>query len=337
MYEKKPWLKFYEKVPHTIDYPRVTMYEALLQTAKEKPDAIAYDFLGYTSTYRQFMAEIDQCADALAALGLRKGERITISMPTSPQGIICFYAANKLGAVSSMIHPLSTAKEIEFYLNVAKSRFALTIDAFYAKFKEVQNITPLKTLILARIPDYLNLFKRIGFNLTKGRLIPKVPADPMVKWWADLMKEKYAKASQAKMDTDDMAVILYSGGTTGVPKGIMLSNMNFISEGKQVSEWGKLDDATSVLAILPIFHGFGLGVCINACFMGGGKSILVPIFTPETVADIIRSKKPSFVIGVPTLFDALSRNPKMQKADLSCLLGDFFRSRFPAPACQRAV
>src|SRR5665647_602363 len=130
-------------VPHTIDYPRVTMYEALEQTARDNPNSIAYDFLGYTSTYREFMTEIDQCADALVALGLQKGDRITISMPTSPQGIICFYAANKLGAVSSMIHPLSTAKEIEFYLNVAKSRFALTIDAFYKKFKEVQNTTPV--------------------------------------------------------------------------------------------------------------------------------------------------------------------------------------------------
>ncbi|MGP8154568.1 MAG: AMP-binding protein [Smithella sp.] len=323
MYEQKPWLRFYQHVPHTIDYPRVTMYEALKRTANQNPDSIAYDFLGYTSTYRKFIYEIDHCADALAALGLKKGEKITISMPTSPQGIICFYAANKLGAVSSMIHPLSTTKEIEFYLNVAKSRFALTLDAFYSKFKEAKNTTPLTTLILARIPDYLNLFKKIGFNLTKGRNIPKVPPDPMVKWWADLMKGKYAQAPQAKMDTDDLAVILYSGGTTGVPKGIMLSNMNFISEGIQVSEWGKLSGADSILAILPIFHGFGLGVCVNACFMGGGKSILVPQFTPETVAQIISSQKPSFVIGVPTLFDALSRNPKMQKADLSCLRATF--------------
>ena len=323
MYEQKPWLKFYQHVPHSIDYPRVTMYEAVRQTAKEKPDDIAYDFLGYTSTYRHFIEEIDQCADALASLGLKKADRITISMPTSPQGIICFYAANKLGAVASMIHPLSTAKEIEFYLNVAKSRFALTLDAFYAKFKEVQNATPLQTLILARIPDYLGFIKRIGFNLTKGRQIPKVPDDPMVKWWADLMKGTYPQAPAAQMSTDDLAVILYSGGTTGVPKGIMLSNMNFISEGKMVSEWGKLDETASVLAILPIFHGFGLGVCINACFMGGGKSILVPVFTPETVADLIRSRKPSFVIGVPTLFDALSRNPKMHQADLSCLRATF--------------
>ena len=336
MYEQKPWLKFYGNVPETIDYPRVTMYEALKQTARAKPEAIAYDFMGYTSTYSKFISEIDQCADALASLGLGQGERITISMPTSPQGIICFYAANKLGAVASMIHPLSTAKEIEFYINVAKSRFALTLDAFYGKFKEVQNSTVLETLILARIPDYLGLIKRIGFNLTKGRLIPKVPDDPMVRWWADVMKGKYPPAPQAQMDTDDLAVILYSGGTTGVPKGIMLSNMNFISEGKMVAEWGKLDDASSVLAILPIFHGFGLGVCVNACFMGGGKSILVPVFTPETVASLIRSQKPSFVIGVPTLFDALSRDPKMQKADLSCLKATFSGAdALPRPVKER--
>ena len=323
MYEKKPWLRFYEHVPQTIDYPRVTMYEAVRQSANRCLDSIAYDFLDYTSTYRQFINEIDKCADALASIGLKKGERITISMPTSPQGIICFYAANKLGAVSSMIHPLSTTNEIEFYLNVSKSRFVLTLDAFYGKFKDLKETTPLETLILARIPDYLGPLKRIGFNLTKGRQIPKVPPDPMVKWWKDLMRSSYPHAAQAQMDTDELAVILYSGGTTGVPKGIMLSNMNFISEGMQVSEWGKLSGADSILAILPIFHGFGLGVCINACFMGGGKSILVPQFTPETVAQIISSKKPSFVIGVPTLFDALSRHPKMHKTNLSCLRATF--------------
>lgn len=323
MYEKKSWLKFYEHVPQTIDYPRVTMYEAVRQSANRCLDSIAYDFLDYTSTYRQFISEIDKCADALAAIGLKKGDRITISMPTSPQGIICFYAANKLGAVSSMIHPLSTTNEIEFYLNVSKSRFVLTLDAFYSKFKDLKETTPLETLILARIPDYLGPLKRIGFNLTKGRKIPKVPPDPMVKWWRDLMRGSYPHAPQAQMDTDELAVILYSGGTTGVPKGIMLSNMNFISEGMQVSEWGKLSDADSILAILPIFHGFGLGVCINACFMGGGKSILVPQFTAETVAQIISSKKPSFVIGVPTLFDALSRHPKMHKTNLSCLRATF--------------
>jgi long-chain acyl-CoA synthetase len=323
MFEQKPWLKFYGDIPEHIDYPRVTMYEALMQTVSRSPEALAYDFFGYTATYRQFGAEIDRCADALAAIGLKQGDRITISMPTCPQGIICFYAANKLGVVASMIHPLSPAKEIEFYLNTAKSRFALTIDAFYGKFKEVQEKTGLKTLILCRIPDYLPLIKKIGFNLTKGRKIPPVPEDKLVVWWSDLMRGSYPKAPKAEMGTDEMAVILYSGGTTGVPKGIMLSSFNFISEGMQVSVWGSLGGGDSILAILPIFHGFGLGVCINAAFMGGGKSILVPQFTPEIVADLIKKKRPNFVVGVPTLFEALSSNPVFQKADLSCLRATF--------------
>jgi long-chain acyl-CoA synthetase len=323
MYEKKPWLKFYGDIPESIDYPRVTMYEALMQTVARCPDDVAYDFFGTTSTYRQFGKEIDRCADGLAALGMTKGDRITISMPTCPQGIICFYAANKLGVVASMIHPLSPAKEIAFYLDTAKSRLALTLDAFYGKFKEVGEATGLKKLILARIPDYLPLVKKIGFNLTKGRKIPPVPADLLVEWWSDLMKGSYPPAPKAEMGPDEMAVILYSGGTTGVPKGIMLSNYNFISEGMQVSVWGSMGGGDSILAILPIFHGFGLGVCVNAVFMGGGKSILVPQFTPEIVADLIRKKRPSLVVGVPTLFEALGSNPVFRKTDLSCLKATF--------------
>ena len=336
MHEKKPWLKFYGDIPEHIDYPRVTMYEALMQTVSKNTAAVAYDFFGHTATYRQFAAEIDRCADALSALGLKKGDRITISMPTCPQGIICFYAANKLGAVASMIHPLSPAKEIEFYLNTAKSRFALTLDAFFGKFKEVEGKTDLKTLILCRIPDYLPLIKKIGFNLTKGRKIPPVPEDRLVVWWKDLMRGSYPAAPKSNMGTDEMAVILFSGGTTGVPKGIMLSNYNFISEGMQVSVWGSLGGGDAILAILPIFHGFGLGVCINAAFMGGGKSILVPQFTPEIVADLIKKKRPNFVVGVPTLFEALSSNPVFQKADLSCLRATFSGAdTLPRPVKER--
>ncbi|HOF04074.1 MAG TPA: AMP-binding protein [Syntrophales bacterium] len=323
MADEKPWLKYYGDVPASLDYPRVTMYEALMRSVERNPEAIAYDFMGYTSTYRRFAAEIDQCARALYALGLRKGERITISMPTTPQGIICFYGANKIGAVASMIHPLSTAKEIAFYLRISKSRFALTIDAFYNKFREIREETPLEVLILTKISDYLEFIKKIGFYLTKGRKIPPVPADPMVRWWKETMSASYPPVPEVPMDTDELAVILYSGGTTGTPKGIMLSNMNFISEGMQVSAWGKLSHRDAILAILPIFHGFGLGVCVNAAFMGGGKSILVPQFNPEIVAKLIKTKRPTFVVGVPTLFEALCRNPVFQNADLSCLKATF--------------
>ncbi len=323
MITDRPWFKYYSTVPQSIDYPKVTMYESLLQSVKRVPDKIAWDFMGTVCTYKEFDDQIARCADALFHLGLKKGDTITISMPTTPQGIICFYAANKIGAIASMIHPLSTETEIEFYLTLSNSTMALTIDAFYAKFDAVMENTPCRTLILARIGDYLSPLKRFGFWLTKGRKIPKVPDDSRVFYWDHLMKSSYPRVQPARTAPDDTAVILYSGGTTGKPKGIMLSNMNFISEGMMVAAWGNLDENDAILAILPIFHGFGLGVCINAAFMGGGKSILVPQFTPELVAKLIKTKKPNFIIGVPTLYAALNKNKHFQNADLTCIKAAF--------------
>ena len=266
MSEKEPWVKFYGDVPESIDYPEISMYEAVMKTVEEYPDAVAYDFLGRESTYRQLGKEIDRFAGVLAYLGLKKGDRITISMPTSPQGIICFYAVNRLGGVASMIHPLSTESEIEFYVSISKSRFALTLDAFYEKFRPALDNTCLDSLILTRLPDFLPFFKGIGFNLTKGRKIPKVPRDPRVRWWQDLMKLSLPDAPKVDMNAHDLAVILYSGGTTGKPKGIMLSNFNFIAEGLQSARWSGGGPGDSVLAILPIFHGYGLG-CLRQCYI----------------------------------------------------------------------
>ncbi|HSO19569.1 MAG TPA: AMP-binding protein, partial [Desulfosarcina sp.] len=202
---QRPWLAYYGDVPHSLDYPEVTMYEALMRTVRRCPDAVAYDFFGTTATYRQFAGEIDRCADALAAMGLQPGDRMTIAMPTSPQAVVCFYAVNKLGAVASMIHPLSTATEIEFYLNLSRSRFALTLDAFYGKFADVRKNTGLERLILARIPDYLGWLKRLGFNLTKGRKIAAVPPDAGVVWWREMMTATHSPAPKSAVGFADLA------------------------------------------------------------------------------------------------------------------------------------
>ncbi|MCK4379876.1 MAG: AMP-binding protein, partial [Candidatus Lokiarchaeota archaeon] len=308
MYEKKPWLKFYDThVPEYIDYPRTTMYNAVLITSEKYPDSIAYDFMGHESTYKQLIEQIDQCAKALFNLGLRKGDRMTIAMPTTPQGIICFYAINKIGAIASMIHPLSPPKQIEFFLNLSNSTFALTFEKIYPNFKKIIDKTPLKTLILTQ--------------LSQDKV--EVPENPQIAWWKHIMAKEYADIPKIQVNPDEMAAILYSGGTTGVPKGIMLSNYNFIAEGTQTATWMNLSDKDSALAILPIFHGFGLGICVNAIFMGGGKSILVPSFTPDQVADLIKTKKPNLIFGVPTLYEALSRNPNFQNTDLSFLKAAF--------------
>jgi long-chain acyl-CoA synthetase len=315
----RPWLRFYGRVPATIDYPRVTLYEAVAATARRQPDAIAWDFFGATASYRELLRAIDTFADALAALGLRRGERLLISMPTAPPGIVAFYAANKLGVVPALIHPLSSVPEIEQYLNASGARVALTLDAFYGAFAHVRPRQALSHIVLARLGDDLPAAKRLGFWLARGRKIPRVPDDPRVHWWSKLMAVAHPGAAPAPSSTDDPAAILFSGGTTGSPKAIVLSNRNFVAEGMQAAAWGGIEAGNAIIAILPIFHGFGLGVCVNAMFMAGGTAILVPQFSAKTVAKLVRSKRPSILVGVPTLFDALGKDRSLARVDLSCL------------------
>ncbi len=318
--EARPWLRWYGAVPPNLSYPDMTLYDAVAATAARVPDRIAWDFMDRAETYAGFLRAIDACANGLAALGLGAGERILIAMPTSPQGVIAFYAANKLGAVPAFVHPLSAPPELEQYLNATGARIVLTLDALYERFASIRPRAAIEKIILARIPDYLPPLKAAGFAATKGRKIRKVPPDGRVVWWKALMDGSYPPAPRAPAAPDDPAAILFSGGTSGHPKGIVLSNRNFIAEGMQVAAWGgSAWDGGTMLAILPIFHGFGLGVCVNATFMTGGKAVLAPMFSPEITAKLIRRKRPNLIVGVPTLYEALARDPSLAKADFGCL------------------
>jgi long-chain acyl-CoA synthetase len=324
MYEARPWLRFYGAVPATLDYPETSMYGAIVRTVESKPDSIAYDFLGTEATYRTFGRQIDGFAAALSHLGLGRGDAITISMPTSPPGVIAFYAANKLGAVASMIHPLSTESEVEFYVRRSRSRFVLTLDAFHEKLLAVKARTGFETLVVARVSDWLPPVTRILFWLKKGRKIAKVPRCDGVVLMDELMDAGFPEAPAADVGPDDLAAILYSGGTTGKPKGIMLSNRNLIAEGKMCATWAGIDDRyPNMLALLPIFHGFGLGVCVNSVLMAGGRVIMVPVFEPEKVGSLVRRKRPNYIVGPPTLYDALARSASFARTDLSCLRATF--------------
>lgn len=323
MVEHHPWLRYYGKVPRTLAYPEVTLYDALAATARRVPDAVAWDFFGTRSTYAQLLADIDRCAAALAAEGLNEGDRFLVSMPTSPQAVIAFYAANRLGALPALIHPLSTAPEITHFLDVSGARMALTLDAFYGPLAAAAPKLALTRIIIARIPEYLSPLKRLGFRVTKGRRIPKVPDDQRVRDWGALLASVRGAPPRGSTGTADPAAILFSGGTTGLPKGIVLSNRNFIAQGLQAAAWCGLGEKDAILAILPIFHGFGLGVCVNAAFMAGAKSILVPQFSAEIVSKLLRSERPTVLVGVPTLFDALTKDPALAGADLSCITACF--------------
>ncbi len=330
------WLRFYGVVPPALHYPEGSLSDAVLATASRVPDAPALTFLGATTTYRRLGEAIERCAAALAALGLRAGDRITIAMPTSPQGVIAFYAANRLGAVAVMVHPLCTAPEIEFYLNASRSPFALTLDLFHPKFAAVRAHTGLEQLIVTRITDTLGPLKRLGYRLTRARTAPAIPSDSTTHWWRHLLAGARHSPPPPTGGPEDLAAILFSGGTTGSPKGVMLSNRNLTAQGMQAAAWVGLGPGDVMLAALPIFHGVGLGLCINTVLLSGAKAILVPIFDAATVAEVIRAGRPTLMVGVPTLYDSLTRDPSLARADLSCLRAAFSGAdTLPRPVKER--
>ncbi|MGX8706122.1 MAG: AMP-binding protein, partial [bacterium] len=255
------------------------------------------------------------------------GERITICMPNTPQTVVMFYAVNMIGAIANMVHPLSAEGEIEFYLNDSESVAALTLDQFYGKFANIRKNTPcLKHLIIADVGDALNPVMRLGYKLTAGRKIPKVPKDADVLRWKRFMEDGRAFIGdpRVKRGANDPAVILYSGGTTGITKGILLSNLNFNALAAQIVATNPMVRVgDKMLAIMPMFHGFGLGVCIHSMLANGARCVLVPRFTPQTYAELLKKHRPNFIAGVPTLYEALLRIPNLENLDLSCLKGVF--------------
>ena len=323
---KTPWAGHTGDVPLHLDYFDGSMFEALELVAKKYPRNIAFDFMGKPTTYPQMIEEIKKCARSLKTIGVRAGDKVTIAMPNCPQAIYMFYAVNLVGGIANMIHPLSAEKEIEFYLNESESVTAITLDQFYNKFESIRQNTKVVNIIIASVKDELSKPVRAGYMLTEGRKIAKIPKDAPVIRWKEFMN--MGKACfwnySVKRTGDDPAVILYSGGTTGTTKGIVLTNRNFNALGQQVIAANPMfNPGDKMLAAMPLFHGFGLGVCIHTMLSQGGRCILVPRFTAKSYAKLITKYHCNFIAGVPTLYEALLRLPSMEGADLSSLKGVF--------------
>ena len=312
-------------VPMHLDYFEGSMFEAIETVAKKYPGNVAFDFMGKSTTYAQMIREIETCAKALKTLGILPGEKLTIAMPNCPQAVYMFYAVNRIGGIANMIHPLSAEKEIEFYLNESASVAAITLDQFYGKFANIRKNTGIRQLIITSVADALSPVMKVGYALTQGRKIPKLPKDAPVILWKDFQKLNACGGEYAvKRGAEEPAVILYSGGTTGTTKGILLTNKNFNALGQQVAAANPMFcPGDKMLAAMPIFHGFGLGVCIHSMLANGGRCILVPRFTPKSYAKDLVKHRCNFIAGVPTLYEALLRLTDMDNADLSCLKGVF--------------
>ncbi len=325
---KTPWAESSKAsdIPLHLNYFNGSMFEAVEKIAEKYPNNTAFDFMGKPTKYKELVKTIRQCARSLRTIGIRPGDVVTIAMPNCPQAIYMFYAVNLVGGICNMVHPLSSEKEIEFYLRESNSVSCITLDQFYNKIENIRKNTPVVNVIIASIKDALSKPVKAGYMLTEGRKIERIPHDaPVIRWEKFLSLGKSCFWNyEVKRESNDASVILYSGGTTGTTKGIVLTNGNFNALGQQIIATNPMfRPGDKMLAAMPIFHGFGLGVCIHSMLSQGGRCVLVPRFTPESYAKLITKYQCNFIAGVPTLFEALLRLPKFDGADLSSLKGVF--------------
>lgn len=316
----KPWLEYYkeEGIPSTIDYPDCSMVDMVMQSAEKWPDNVAYTYYGHKVTYKNFVKKIEKAARALKNYGVKEGDRVTICMPNTPEGITMVYAVNMVGAVCNMVHPLSSEKELEYYIKVAESKYVLVIDAVFDKIYKLRDIAQLERIIVVRPSAGLGFLKKKLYNTLHVKKVRLPANDSRVVLWEDFIANSYFYQGNYHEERggEDLAVIMYSGGTTGAPKAVMLSNLNInaesICDGTMIRQ---IVPGATVLSILPLFHCFGLGVCIHTPLCRGMGCILIPAFSHKQFAEIIRKNEPNFIVGVPTLFEALI-NTKLKSKDL---------------------
>ena len=311
-----------------LKYPELTMFQMVSKIAEQYPKEPAYEFYGRKTTYKEFVLRIERAARAFLAMGIRNGDAVTVCMPNVPQALDCFYALNRIGAVANMIHPLSARSEISFYLNISESKMILTLDMFYEKVEEaILEVKQPVTILVARIQEELNPFLRMAYIVKKGKEYLKFPNTDHAILWKDFLKNGREDISLPAPQFDPMktSVILYSGGTTGTPKGICLSDLNFNACAMQAREsiGEEFRTGLKMLSCMPCFHGFGLGLNLHAVLIHGACCILMPNFNNKSYTRMLLKKKPNFIAGVPTIFEALLHMPKLDGADLSFLHGMF--------------
>ena len=303
-----------------MDYPDISLYELIRRTAVKLPTAPAYSYFGKVRTYQDFITDINNCAKALKAVGINQGDVVTICMPNTPEAITAFYGINQVGAVANMLHPLSGPNEILNYIQTSRSKAVFILDMAWGKVqKELKANKNLISIVLS-VSSSMPLHIALCFKFTKGRHIPKPEYEGSVMSWKTFVKhgESFTGELGSGLKATDPAVILYSGGTTGIPKGILLSNLNFNAVAiLSIEACVTVKEGDVFFSVMPIFHGFGLGICFHAAFYIGGKAMIIPSFSAAEFGKLLMKHKPNVLVGVPTLYEALITRVKDESLDLS--------------------
>ena len=329
-YDERPWLRFYaDGVPDNVQVPDVPLTRLLDDSAERFPGRKALMFFGRPMTYAKLLAAVDRFAGALRRTGIRKGDRVALILPNCPQEVIAFYAILRLGAIVVPTNPLYTASELRHQLGDSGARAVIVFDKAYETLTQAMPGTAVEHVIVTSLIEYLPFVKRelLKLPLAKARelgaeLSTAVPEDANVLWFDDLLKEGPDNPQQTPVDPfRDLAVLQYTGGTTGRPKGAMLTHRNLVANAHQTVAWDPaIRPGHDVnLAVVPLFHVFGLTFCLTCTTLIGGMVVLIPKFDLDLVLDAIRKHKPTLFPGVPPIYQQLAAAPESKKAGVGAI------------------
>ena len=325
-YQEKPWLKSYEKgVPEFIKYEEICMPDILDRTAGQFADKPALLFQGTSVSFRQFKEMVDRFAACLSDFGVRKGDAVAILLPNVIPCVIAYYAIMKVGAICVMNNPLYSDPELEYQFNDSGAKVLITLDLLAKRMIALRPKTKVKQIVYTCIGDYLPGIKRVLGKLLKKYPFADVAPTPDVYAWKECLAKYAPNPPKVKIDFKDVAMYQYTGGTTGVSKGVMLTHANLSKQVQQLEAWlPALKKGEEVmLGALPYFHVFGLSVCMNFSVLAGWSQVLVPKPQPAPLLEAIRNFRPTFAPLVPSMYIGMLNHPDLKKTDMSSIRGAF--------------
>lgn len=329
---EKPWLAHYPpEVPHMLTYPNMPVQDYLTKAYRKFPKKIAIHFMGRELSYEELYQSSMKFANYLQKLGIQKGDRVSIMLPNCPQAVISFYGILYAGGVVVMTNPLYTEREIAYQMKDSGARAIIGLDILFPRISKVLKETDLENVIVTGIKDYLTFPKNLVYPFIQKKqygMNVKVEHRGINHLFTEIMKTAQPTVTETPFDFDeDLALLQYTGGTTGSPKGVMLTHKNLISNATMCDSWlyKTTDGEETIIGIIPLFHVYGLTTVLILSVMQGNKMVLLPKFDPETALKTINKQKPTLFPGAPTLYIGLMNHPDIAKYDLSsieaCLSG----------------
>jgi long-chain acyl-CoA synthetase len=313
-------------VPKQVYVPNVPLTQLLDDAARDFPKRTALAFLGRTMSYRALAGAVDRCAASMYELGVRKGDRVALILPNCPQSIIAFFAALRLGAIIVQHNPLYTPSELQHQLTDSGATVAVVYDGAYSRLAEIREYTALQHVIVTSLADYLPKGKRWALHLPFGavrekreQLVAEIPDDADVLPFGRLLRGARTPLPYIEIAPErDLALLQYTGGTTGLPKGAMLTHRNLVANAHQASAWDPdvVRGQEIVLAALPIFHVYGLTMCLTMPLLTGATIVLMPTFDLGLLFAAIDKWHPSVFPGVPPMYDQIVHSRRTNRHDL---------------------